>query len=332
MPDRNDSQPLIPLHKRDMRHGAGSVEGAYAWNSLDRDIGEISAQGGKIVLLSGTIVSPSTRALIGEWLKAFPGSEHIIYDAVSSSAILKANETSFGIGVLPRYRFDLAKTIVAFNADFLGTWISPVEFTKGWAANRKPPAMSRHIQFESRMSLTGSNADLRVPINPSEEISVAMMLANEISKLAGKGERPFAPTNLPVDKKIIRETADYLWKNRGQSLVVSGTDDIAVQTVVNAINSLLENIGKTVDLDNPSYQKQGDDGIARLLDGLERGEVQGLIVYGVNPAYDLADSKRFVEGLKKVRLVCRSPRRDNGARPCRLPGSSFSGVLERRQP
>ena len=51
--------------------------------------------------------------------------------------------------------------MVSFDVDFLGTWISPVEYTADYSAGRDLEAkrVSYHVQFEPRMSVTGSKAD-----------------------------------------------------------------------------------------------------------------------------------------------------------------------------
>ena len=112
----------------------------------------------------------------------------ITYDPVSSAAILEANEMSFGDRVIPGYHFDKADVIVSFNADFLGTWISPVEFARQYISNRKVNGpnskMSRHIQVESHMSMTGSNADNRVLVKPSH---LGSAIAYLHGKIAGGG-------------------------------------------------------------------------------------------------------------------------------------------------
>ena len=96
---------------------------------------------------------------------------------MSFSALLRATREAFGVEGLPHYRFAAARTIVGIEADFLGTWLSPVEFTRDYASRRRPEPgtfMSRHIQFESGVSLTGSNADRRVPVAPSQQGLVAL--------------------------------------------------------------------------------------------------------------------------------------------------------------
>ncbi len=97
--------------------------------------------------------------VIAQFLAKYPGSRHVMYDAVSYTGMLLANEASYGKKAIPSYRFDNAKVIVSIGADFLGTWLSPIEFTKQYAPgkriNEKNPAMTKHIHFESVLSLTG---------------------------------------------------------------------------------------------------------------------------------------------------------------------------------
>src|SRR5207253_265475 len=81
---------------------------------------------------------------------------------------------SFVKAVLPRYRFDRADLIVGFGCDFLGSWLSNAEYTRQYASKRNEESieskkMSRHVHFESGMSLTGSNADVRIPIKVSQQ-------------------------------------------------------------------------------------------------------------------------------------------------------------------
>ncbi|MCC6272633.1 MAG: TAT-variant-translocated molybdopterin oxidoreductase [Deltaproteobacteria bacterium] len=279
------------------------------WEGLDERVRDglnaATAAGRKVALLTGTVVSPTTLALIGEFLAKFPGAQHVAYDPVSAKAIREANRKSFGAAVLPRYRFDLAERIVGLQADFLGSWISPVEFTRQYVSRRKLKpgvAPSRHVQIESDFSLTGSNAELRIPILPAQTLGAALSLLAEIQGLAGGANLPdFPKQGLPVEK--IREVAKDLWRHRGASLVVSGSNEIGVQSVVNAINSLLGNIGKTVDLDAPSLQKQGDEAaFAGLVTAMKKGEVGALFVEGVNPAYDNPLAADFREALKQVPL------------------------------
>jgi Fe-S-cluster-containing dehydrogenase component len=280
-----------------------------SWDEVDRQVSRAlkaaASVGGGIVLLSGTIVSPSTRELIERWLAHHPRSRHVVYDAVSSSALREAARQSFGQAIVPHYRFDRARFVVAIEADFLGTWLSPVEFTRQYAESRRVPpsaSMARHVQFESGLSLTGANADRRVAIRPSEQGAVVLALLHHVARRAGSETVPMLPA-LSIDGASVAAAAEELWRNRGRSLVVSGAQDVPLQIAINAINQLLNNVGRTVELDRPSLQKQGDDHVlAALIDDMDVGDVHALIVYGVNPLYDHPDAARFARALEKVAL------------------------------
>jgi MoCo/4Fe-4S cofactor protein with predicted Tat translocation signal len=273
-----------------------------SFDAFDKMVaGAVAAQAGKsIVLLTSTINSPSTLQIISEFLAKYPGSRHVQYDAVSYSGMMQANEQSYGRKAIPSYQFDKAKTIVSLGADFLGTWLSPVEFSKQYATNRKvtstKPELSRHFQFESMMSLTGSNADDRFTHKPSQTAAVASAL---LAKLGGTVAAPsFA------DKKLqagIDKAAAALTASRGAGLVVSGSNDVNVQVIVNAINEAIGANGTTINWGAVSNVRKGIDGdIAALVNDMNAGAVGTLLVYGCNPAYSYNDSKKFIDGLAKV--------------------------------
>src|SRR6201996_4854126 len=178
------------------------------WNEIDafikNELTAIKAGGKKIAIISSTINSPSTLAVISDFIAQYPTAKHINHDAVSYTGIIQANQNSFGKAVLPHYNFDKADIIVSFGADFLGTWISPEEFTRQYVSNRNNKSlqakkMSRHIQFESGMSLTGSNADVRIPVKPSEEGIALLALYNALSGSSIGGKKL---ANANADKAI----------------------------------------------------------------------------------------------------------------------------------
>ncbi len=89
-----------------------------------------SNEGGQIRIVSNTILSPSTKAAIEKFKGKFPTTQHVQYDQSFSYGMLKANEESFGAAMIPSYDFSKATVIVSIGADFLGSWISPIEYTK----------------------------------------------------------------------------------------------------------------------------------------------------------------------------------------------------------
>jgi molybdopterin-containing oxidoreductase family iron-sulfur binding subunit len=136
-----------------LRLGGPLLRGlATDWAAVDRVVGQKLAAAKRVRVLSTTLASPTSRRITGDFLKRFEDGKHVVYDVPSASAILDAHQSTHGARLLPRYRFENTDVIVSLDADFLGTWISPVEFTKRWSARRG--AGSWHAQLESRLSLT----------------------------------------------------------------------------------------------------------------------------------------------------------------------------------
>ena len=275
-----------------------------SWQQIDERVRAALPPPGdqrQVVLLSDTVTSPSTLEIVGEWRKQHPNFRHVRYDAVSLSAIRAANRESFGRAVIPHYAFDKAKVIVGLEADFLATWLSPVEFAHQYARSRSADRPCLHIQFESGLSPTGSKADVRVAVAPSDLGIVAVALLRRVARRAGITGLPDAD---PIrDLRTLDAIVEQLWSHRGQSLIVSGIQDTAVQVVVNALNALLGNIGKTVDVARASFQRNGDDAaMADLVAEMNRGEIHTLMLYGVNPLYDYSGAELFAQGLAKTQL------------------------------
>ncbi len=159
------------------------------WATIDSEVtaklNEIAAKGGQIRIVSNTILSPSTKVAIEKFKAKYPTASHVQYDSISNYGILKANKESFGTAMIPSYDFSKAKVIVSVGADFLGTWLSPIEFSKQFAVNREVTDdkrdMSRLYQFESNLSLTGANSDYRSMIKPSQEGLVVAQIYNILS-------------------------------------------------------------------------------------------------------------------------------------------------------
>ncbi|MDN3580134.1 TAT-variant-translocated molybdopterin oxidoreductase [Mucilaginibacter flavus] len=283
--------------------------GDAAWPEVDafvlRELAAVAASGKAIRIVTSTVNSPSTLAVIAEFTAKYPTTKYINYDAVSYTGIIQANQNSFGKAVLPHYNFDKADVIVSFGADFLGTWISPEEFTRQYVSNRNSKSleskkMSRHIQFEAGMSITGTNADNRYPVKPSEEGIALLSLYNAIAGTSLAGSKKVS--NKAVDNAITL-AATELKAAKGKALVVAGSNDVATQTLVNAINSLLGSYGNTIDLDNPSKQYAGNDqDFAAFVSELAKGTVGAVLFLNANPAYDYFKAKEFADALKKVRL------------------------------
>ncbi|SDA55134.1 prokaryotic molybdopterin-containing oxidoreductase family, iron-sulfur binding subunit [Algoriphagus alkaliphilus] len=280
------------------------IGGAVAeWAALDTEVKSKLASAGTVKIVANTILSPSTEKALQEFGAAFGGAELIMYDPISNFGISKAAETFYGAAVIPSYHFDKAKTIVSFGADFLGTWISPIEFAGAYAKTRKiskeKPEMSRHYQFESNLSMTGANADYRTPIKASQSGLAVLALYNAIASKSGAATVSASKVEIA---NLDKAAADLL-ASKGASLVVSGSNDPNVQIVINAINELLGNNGATVDFANPVFFRRGnDERMNQFVGELKGGQVGGVIFYNCNPVYDHARGAEIAEGIAKAKV------------------------------
>ena len=173
-----------------------------------------------------------------------------MYDAVSSAAMIEANKNTHGIAAIPSYHFDKAKVIVSFGADFLINWINPIGFARDYANGRNPEGdMSKHYQFESVMSTTGSNADVRGAIKPSEHAGCSCN-AWKCHRGHDGHRREHQRISVNDDNNVeskLKDAASKLVAAKGKGLVISDSNDPNVQAIVNGINEMLGNIGSTID-------------------------------------------------------------------------------------
>ncbi|MCX6198449.1 MAG: TAT-variant-translocated molybdopterin oxidoreductase [Bacteroidetes bacterium] len=269
------------------------------WETADKEIGEklkAAAASGKVVLFSSSVISPSTKAVIAEFGNSLGAGkfEHLVYDGISYSGMLDANEKSFGKRLIPSYNFGAAKVIVGVGADFLGTWLSPVEFAKEYSAKRKVSKessdMSRHIQIESVPTITGYKADTRISQKPSEMHASLVDLYNIVTGAgSSKNEK-------------INKAGKELLAAKGTSLVVCGSNNTDAQLITNAINNALGNYGTTITWDRPYNTKQGSDkAITSLIEGLNDGTIKGVLFYESNPVFT-SPVKGLADALKKAEV------------------------------
>lgn len=289
------------------------------WEAVDKKvIDTIKSLGtSPLYIISSTINSESTLHAISQFIAKYPNTKHVMYDAISYSGILDANLASFGQRAIPTYRFDNAKVIISIGADFLSSWISPEIFSAQYSLGRKISAknlsMSKHYQFEGMMSLTGSNADERVTCLPSQYGTIAIALYNA---LTGGANETISPT---VDAMIKKATKD-LETNKGNALVVCGSNDTNVQAVVNAINNAIGAYGATISYSATNNAKKGNDTeMNAFAEALKSGQVGGVLFYDCNPVYDNINGKTIAENLSKLKLsVSFNDRMDETTQKCKI--------------
>ncbi len=272
---------------------------ATDYKTLDTEVlaklNELKANGEKIVFLTGTCASPSTSSLVTKFSEQFGNVEHVVYDAVSESAALNAFEKMYGSRALPDYDFSKAEVIISVGADFLGDWQGG-NFAGGYAKGRVPKngKMSRHIQFESNMTLTGGNADKRIIVKPSEQALTLIKLYQAI--VLGISTREATPLN-----DAVQNAASQIKSAGKNAVVVTGIQDENAQLLALAINNAIQS--SVIDVVATKNVRHGDDAkVAQFIKELKAGSIGAVITHNTNPSYTLPNAVEFTEALKKAKL------------------------------
>ena len=269
-----------------------------SWPSVDAkiksSIAEAKAKGGKVVLLTNTLASPSTEKLIADFIAATPNAKHVVYDAVSSSEALDAFQAVYGERALVDYDFSKASLLVSVGADFLGDWQGG-SYGASYAKGRIPQngKMSRHFQLEANMTLSGAAADKRLAMSTADQKQALVHIYNVVTGSS-------VAVNLdPKFKSEITKAAQQLKAAGADGVLVSGIQDKNAQLLVIAVNQALSSTAAST-AGARQIRKGSNADVAQLIADMKAGTVHTLLMSGVNPVYTLADSAGFVEGLKKV--------------------------------
>ena len=271
---------------------------AISWSDADKEIAaklnELKEANKSVVLLSGTMASPSTDKIIAEFLVANPNAKHVIYDAVSEDAAADAFKAMYGKRALPNYKLQNAEAIVSFGADFLGDFHGG--FEKNYVAGRKSETgkMSYHVQVESNMSLTGANSDKRVVAKPSDVVFALINLYNQITGAS------VSSNATPIDGEI-KKLASVLKKAGSKGVVMTGINDVNAQLISLAINKALNS--EILDPNTSLNIRQGNfKEVQALVSDMKSGKIGGLLTLNIDPSYSLPNASEFTEALNKVDL------------------------------
>jgi Fe-S-cluster-containing dehydrogenase component len=293
---------LLGLYDPDRLRAPLSDGRPVPWaTALDRLVAGLSAGKGG-VLVTGAVLSPTRRALIARLQEAVPGLRHIEWEPAADHAGREVERALLGDLRPTRYRFDRADVVVALEADFLGTWGDTVAAIAGFSSRRRPAsaaaAMNRLYVLEGGMSLTGSRADVRVPVRPSALSRIALGLVREVHLRGGRplpagmdaavldgfslGQQPEAA---PEFRALVRDLCDAGPK----ALVLAGpAAPPEAHAACLMLNHMLGAVGSTVladdSLSGPALASP--ERFAELVSDMAEGRVATAIFWDANLAYD----------------------------------------------
>ena len=239
-----------------------------------------------------------TNNIIKELLDEYPNVNHVIYDTISDSSVLDAFENIYGLRAMADYDFSKAENIISIDADFLSDWQGG-GYSSGYTKTRVPDksnnkTMSYHLQFESNMTLSGSNADDRVPAKPSE---LKKIVTRIYSRLTGKGDIKGSLT--PEIDRYIDLSIERILSSPNKSVVVSGVDDVEIQELILLINRSINS--EAIDINNPRLIRKGSNSdLNEFVSELNSGKISGVITSGVNPLYSLPNLESVKQSFENL--------------------------------
>ncbi|MEW6322113.1 MAG: molybdopterin-dependent oxidoreductase [Acidobacteriota bacterium] len=272
---------------------------------------------------------PLRAALVARVLEGFGGRAPVAWEAMGDDVLRRANGVSFGSHAMPMVDLADSRYVMAFGADFLGTWHAPVTFGVGYGRMRqgRPGVRGKLVQVEPRMSTTGASADEWVAIRPGTDGVLALGLAHVMlaaglrqasdagragAAIAGwsEGLSEYTPARVEeitgVAAARVERLARELANHPPAAVLIGGpalahTNGLFHALAVNALNALLGSVGQpgglVVPPDVPAPASPA--GLASLLEAAPTV----LLLDEANPVFDAPPSWRVAERLRAIPFI-----------------------------
>jgi anaerobic selenocysteine-containing dehydrogenase/Fe-S-cluster-containing dehydrogenase component len=307
------------------RNASGAFE-PIKWEDAVLRIGERLGQAGphEVAFITGNESGAFSR-LVDEWMNTLGAGARLSYEPFGYEALRHATREVFGTDELPWYDFAAAQFIISFGADFLETWMSPLESARGFTASHAyaNASMGKFVHVEPRLSMTGMNADEWIAPTPGTEGVLALAMAHVIvrdrlGRAAAEGQRllpllqAYAPASAAQRCGVPAETIERLAHEfaAGPSVAVAGGmgaqhgDAHASAAAVLVLNYAAGNVGRTVVFGaEPRAGAVGSyQDLATLTQAMQDGKLAVLFLHGANPAYATPAGLNLAAAMRKVPL------------------------------
>ena len=265
-----------------------------------------------IAFVSEANSSPTYNRLKEQAMDRFSNAQWVTYEAFGEDNALEGTNIAFGERLRTFNKYDEADIILSFDDDFMNPAgdKNSVENTRRFTDRREVMStdddMSRFYAVESTFTLTGSNADNRLRIKSGDIELFVYALAAELSKSVSGLSAFSGYSNKFSDHEWISVVAEDLLANRSNSILTVGRDHKPeLHATVAAMNEALGNAGETVDYyDVPHLDEQNNrDAFAGLVDDLNNGNIDTVVMVGANPAFTAPADLNFEEALSNAGQV-----------------------------
>jgi molybdopterin-containing oxidoreductase family iron-sulfur binding subunit len=278
------------------------------WNAFvaaiqQRTDGPAERRSLRLRILTGTVTSPALARQIRDVLGRYPRAKWHQYEPAGNDSARVAARRAFGRDVATRYSFDRADVVLSLDADFLGGGAGCVRYARDFIGRRRSGAlggkMNRLYVAEPMPTVTGSVADHRLPLRADRIEELGLAVARRLNLPVRE------PAGMEGHAKWIDALVADLKKRPGGSLVVAGDDQPPpVHVLAYALNHALASPESTLVHTDPVEAEPVDEGqsLRELVEAMDGGEVDLLLILGGNPVYDTPADLRFADALAKVAL------------------------------
>ena len=288
-----------------------------------------TTQNSEIIILTETNTSPTLIDQMKKALENNPKTYWCQYEPNGRDSIKYGSEKAFGKQVRTNYDLNKADVILSLDADFLYSMQPSAIMSKGYASRKKLQGKkvdaNRLYVIEPSMTLTGANAEHRLPVEASKLLDITKLIA-------GKLGIPQGNPNLKidgVDSRWIEALTKDLIKHQGKSAIIPGDHvDGRIHALAHAINAKLENIGKSI-LYTDSIEtdfKQKSISLEQVSKKLKAGKIKGIFILGSNPIFTAPKEYELEKYFAKLDFTAHlGLYYDETARKCKwhLPESHF---------
>lgn len=288
---------------------AGRISTFEAFESKLREkLAPLEARGGEgLRILSPTVTSPTLQRQRDELLAAMPNARWVERDAVGRSVEREAHRIAFGRALRVAPRLEGATRILCIDADILGEGPAHLRSAREFSRGRRvrgegapdPASMNRLYAVESTPSTTGSAADHRLALSPSQIQDFIRALATRCAPGAPPGALPGPELPESAQAFLDAVVAD-LMAFRGRCVVIGGPRLLVdSQVSLISVNRALGAYGSSLEL-IPDGAEEADEDFAGLVGEMRAGEVEALVVLGGNPVYDAPADLEFAAAMAAV--------------------------------
>ena len=256
-------------------------------------------------ILTETVTSPTLAHQLKSLLAALPSAKWHQYDPAGRDNVREGSRLAFGQYTNTIYHFDKADVVLSLDSDFLACGPASLRYARDFAAKRRLTggnrAMSRLYVVESTVTNTGSVADHRLPVRPSEIESLARQLATTVGAQTGQN----AFLTVEEHAKWLAVVTKDLQQHRGSGIVIAGeSQPPIVHAMAHAVNQALGNVGKTITYTDPVEANpiDGNASLRELVADMNSGQVDLLLILGGNPVYNAPADLDFTAALRNVPL------------------------------